>query len=60
MHFFDRFYRVKDGEASSLGGTGLGLSITKKLVEDISGTIDISSKLGEWTKVTVSFPAGVH
>ncbi len=57
---FDKFYRVKDGEASSLGGTGLGLSITKKLVEDISGTIDISSKLGEWTKVTVSFPAGVH
>lgn len=57
---FDRFYRVKDGEASSLGGTGLGLSITKKLVEDISGTINISSKLGEWTKVTLLFPAGVH
>ncbi len=57
---FDRFYRVTDGVASTLGGTGLGLSITKKLVEDISGTIDISSKFGEWTKVSVSFPAGPH
>ncbi len=54
---FDRFYRVTEGDAALLGGTGIGLSIVKKLLDDISGTIKISSELGAGTSVTVIFPA---
>ena len=53
-HLFERFYRVQEGPAAQLGGTGLGLSITKKLIEEMSGTIEIKSEPGNGTKVTFS------
>lgn len=56
-YIFNEFYRVNEGEAASLGGTGIGLSITKKLVEEISGTIEISGEEGEGAKVRITFPA---
>ena len=37
-------------------GTGLGLSITKKIVEDHSGSIIVSSDLGEGTTFTITLP----
>jgi len=37
-------------------GTGLGLSIVKSLTEAHGGDLDIQSKIGEGTTVTVSFP----
>jgi two-component system sensor histidine kinase HydH len=37
-------------------GSGLGLSIVKKIVEAHSGTIDIQSREGEGTKITVHLP----
>ena len=40
-------------------GWGLGLTITKSLVELHDGTLDIKSKVGEGTTVTVTFPNGV-
>ncbi len=37
-------------------GTGVGLSITETIIKSHSGTIDISSKEGEGTTVTISLP----
>lgn len=53
----ERFYRVDAGRSRSVGGTGLGLAIVKHIVERHRATLDIASKLGEGTTVSVTFPA---
>lgn len=52
---FDRFFRVP-GSAVKTRGTGLGLAITKRFVELHNGTIDVSSRGGSGTTVSVRFP----
>jgi signal transduction histidine kinase len=37
-------------------GTGLGLAICRQLIEQQSGTIEIHSRLGEGTRVTINLP----
>jgi signal transduction histidine kinase len=41
---------------STSGGTGLGLSIVHQIVRDHGGTINVRSKEGQGTKVTIEFP----
>ena len=53
---FERFYRVDDARSRSTGGTGLGLSIVKTLVEGMGGNINVSSRPGEGTTFTLTFP----
>jgi signal transduction histidine kinase len=55
-HVFDRFYRGDPSRSRNTGGTGLGLAICKAIASRWQGRIDISSKLGMGTKVTVRFP----
>lgn len=51
---FSRF--VGRGAAGSRHGVGLGLAIVKSFVELHGGTVDISSREGEGTTVTCTFP----
>lgn len=39
-------------------GTGVGLSMTERIIRRHGGKIDISSKEGEGTTVTIAFPVG--
>lgn len=55
-HVFDRFYVVDKSRSRKLGGTGLGLSIVKHVVLSHQGTVDIRSRVGEGTVVTVRLP----
>lgn len=52
---FERFYRVDKSHSKETGGTGLGLSIVKHAVAYHGGAIELDSKVGEGTTVTVRF-----
>jgi len=49
---FQRFYRVRR-QAESEGGSGLGLAIVKHLVRALRGTVNLTSREGEGTLVTL-------
>ncbi len=53
---FDRFFRVDPSRSRASGGTGLGLSIVQGIVQLHRGTVDITSKPGVGTQVTLSMP----
>ena len=52
-HVFEPFARSETVVNSAIQGTGLGMAITHNLIKLMGGTIDIDSKKGEGTKVTV-------
>ena len=54
---FEPFERVNSSTISGIEGTGLGMSIVKSLVGAMRGKIDVESKLGAGTTVTISIPA---
>ena len=54
---FERFYRVDRSRNKQIVGTGLGLSIVKHSAETLGATVQLESKVGIGTTVTVSFPA---
>lgn len=51
---FERFYRADS--SGTLPGTGLGMSIVKEIVELHHGHVDITSRFGEGTVVTLWLP----
>jgi two-component system heavy metal sensor histidine kinase CusS len=54
---FERFYRVDKSRSQASGGTGLGLSIVQSIMALHSGRVEIASKLGHGTRVTLYIPA---
>lgn len=55
-HVFERFYRSDPARGRDPGGTGLGLPIAQWIVHQHGGQIDIASRPGEGTTVTVRVP----
>lgn len=55
-HIFDEFSRERNSTESRIIGTGLGMPIVKKMVELMKGSIEIQSKVGEGTSVTIVLP----
>lgn len=53
---FERFYRIDKSRSKELGGTGLGLSIVKHAAKFHDATINLSSKEGEGSTFTITFP----
>ena len=47
---FNPFYSTKQD------GNGLGLAMIKKIVEEFGGTVEIASRLGEGTSVSMRLP----
>lgn len=53
-HAFDHFFRQDDAHTTS--GFGLGLPIARQIIEMHGGTIDLQSKPGAGTTVTIRLP----
>ncbi|WP_244935943.1 ATP-binding protein [Leptospira bouyouniensis] len=53
---FQPFMQVHSYLSEKTNGTGLGLTITKKIVEEMSGTISVSSELGKGSAFIVEIP----
>ncbi len=53
---FGRFYRVKNKDTNTPKGTGLGLSIVEETINYLGGTIKITSKLEQGTRVEIIVP----
>lgn len=55
-HLFEEFTRERSSTESRINGTGLGMPIVKKLVDLMQGTIEVESKIGKGSKITVTIP----
>lgn len=53
---FDAFQQRVDQDEKLYGGTGLGLSISQKIVQMMSGTIEVESIVGEGTTFRITIP----
>ncbi|MBK8955963.1 MAG: response regulator [Saprospiraceae bacterium] len=55
-HIFELFYQVEDLATQKPQGSGVGLALTKELVQLLNGRIEVSSKPGEGTTFSLTFP----
>jgi two-component system heavy metal sensor histidine kinase CusS len=53
---FDRFFRVDESRSQASGGTGLGLAIVQSITLLHGGNVEIASKIGQGTQVTLRLP----
>lgn len=60
-HIFDSFKQAETSTYTKYGGSGLGLSIVKQIIEQLEGTIAVTSALGEGTtfEFTIPYKIGV-
>ncbi len=55
-HIFKPFYKVDKARERSVQGNGIGLSIVKRIVDLHGGDIQVSSRLGVGTTISVRLP----
>lgn len=53
-YIFDSFRQHTDVKGYQFGGTGLGLTISKRLIENMGGSIKVLSNVGEGSKFIIS------
>ncbi len=58
-HVFDRFVRADPSRSKTTGGVGLGLSIVQSIAGIHGGRVELESRVGEGTCVSILFPAAV-
>jgi signal transduction histidine kinase len=56
-HIFEPFYRVQAVRDHQIRGVGLGLYLVKRMMEDMGGSVSVTSELGRGTAVVLHFPA---
>jgi signal transduction histidine kinase len=55
-HIFERFYRTDRTRSRSSGGAGLGLAIAQSIVAAHAGRIEVDSRPGRGTTMTILLP----
>ena len=55
---YSAFQRLDEGANRGIEGTGLGLAITKYLIDQMSGSISVESKIGKGTSFTIELTQG--
>ena len=55
---FQRFHRVAAGEFRGEAALGLGLPLTRQFIEAHGGTVELESRKGKGTTVTLTIPRG--
>jgi two-component system, OmpR family, phosphate regulon sensor histidine kinase PhoR len=53
---FEKYFRCPTGERHDVKGFGLGLSYVKLLIEAHQGRVELDSRVGEGTRVTLRLP----
>jgi two-component system, OmpR family, sensor kinase len=53
---FDRFYRADSARSRDRGGSGLGLAIAWWALRGMGGDLEVESRVGEGTRVTLTLP----
>jgi two-component system, OmpR family, sensor kinase len=53
---FDRYYRGTNTD-SAIEGSGLGMAVTKELVQAMGGQIQVTSKIGQGTVISIIWGA---
>ncbi len=56
-HIFDRFYRTDKSRSRATGGAGLGLAIAKWIASRHDGHIEVLSREGIGTRISILLPA---
>lgn len=55
-HLFEPFFRADSSRSRKTGGYGLGLSLCKAIIDAHKGRIEVTSRVGSGTQVTVTLP----